>query len=181
MVGTLAMAFWKALSFMALKLCKPARISSLFLMLTPKPMARFFISPICSSSVLGRVKLSRTTLAFFSLAGLTKGLAVAVLLGAVGLVAGLALVLGLALAVTLRVTLVAALAVALPVGLASGFTSAFTAGLVAALATGLALGFLPRAVVLADGLAVFLLAGLAGLRAFLTGAAAVVTEAGAEA
>lgn len=32
-------------------------------------MARFFMSAICSNSVLGRVKLSRTTLTFFSLAG----------------------------------------------------------------------------------------------------------------
>ncbi len=70
MVGTLAMAFLKAGSAMPDKACRPARISSLFLTSTPNAMARFFISVICSNSVLGRVKLSRTTLTFFSLAAL---------------------------------------------------------------------------------------------------------------
>ncbi len=67
MVGTLAMAFLKAASAMPDKACRPARISSLFLTSTPKAIARFFISVICSNSVLGNVKLSRTTLIFFSL------------------------------------------------------------------------------------------------------------------
>ncbi len=70
MVGTLAIAFLKAASAMPDRACRPARISSLFLTSTPKVMARFFISVICSNSVLGSVKLSRTTLIFFSLAAL---------------------------------------------------------------------------------------------------------------
>ena len=70
MVGTWAMAFLNAASAMPLIASKPARINSLFLTSTPKAMARFFISLICINSVLGRVKLSRTTLTFFSLAAL---------------------------------------------------------------------------------------------------------------
>jgi hypothetical protein len=94
MVGTLAMAFLKAVSAMPDRACRPARISSLFLTSTPKAMARFFISVICSSSVLGRVKLSRTTLTFFSLATLAGAAAfflLAVL--ACGALAGLVLAL----------------------------------------------------------------------------------------
>lgn len=52
---------------------RPARINSLFLISMPRAKARFFISPICISSVLGMVKLSRITLIFLSF----KGLAVA--------------------------------------------------------------------------------------------------------
>lgn len=70
MVGTLAMAFLKATSFMPTRACKPARISSLFLTATPRAMARFFMVSICNNSTLGSVKLSRTTLTFLSLAGL---------------------------------------------------------------------------------------------------------------
>jgi hypothetical protein len=50
---------------------------------TPKVMARFFISVICSNSVLGSVKLSRTTLIFFSL-GALAGAAVFLLSEALG-------------------------------------------------------------------------------------------------
>ncbi len=59
-------------------------------------MARFFMSAICSNSVLGRVKLSRTTLTFFSLAGLAAGLVAAftALGAAAGWVLGVDLVAG---------------------------------------------------------------------------------------
>ena len=83
MVGTLAMAFLKAVSAMPARACRPARINSLFLTSTPKVMARFFISVICSNSVLGSVKLSRTTLIFFSL-GALAGAAVFLLSEALG-------------------------------------------------------------------------------------------------
>lgn len=86
MVGTLARAFLKAVSVMPASAVKPARISSLFLAATPMPMARFFISPICSSSALGMVKLSRTTLTFLSFRGLAGAAAG---LGVVGFAVGL--------------------------------------------------------------------------------------------
>lgn len=69
MVGTLASAFLKARSFMRVRACKPARINSLFLISTPSSSARFLDSPICSNSLLGMVKLSRTTLTFLSFKG----------------------------------------------------------------------------------------------------------------
>ena len=77
------MAFLKAVSAKPAKACRPARINSLFLTSTPKAMARFFISVICSNSVLGSVKLSRTTLIFFSL-GALAGAAVVFLSVALG-------------------------------------------------------------------------------------------------
>ena len=70
MVGTLAMAFLNEASLMAAKALRPARINSLFLIPTPSVKARFFMSPIWSNSVLGMVKLSRTTLSFLSFRGL---------------------------------------------------------------------------------------------------------------
>lgn len=97
---------------------KPARINSLFLTPTPSVKARFFISPICSSSVLGMVKLSRTTLTFLSfkgLAGLGAGL---VTLGWV-LVADGNFAAGLAFLT----------AVGLTAGLETGFVAGFVAGL----------------------------------------------------
>lgn len=69
MVGTLASAFLKDASVKLAMACKPARINSLFLISMPRPKARFFISPICSNSALGMVKLSRTTLTFLSFNG----------------------------------------------------------------------------------------------------------------
>ena len=84
MVGTLPKAFLNEASAMLLMACKPARINSLFLTSMPSAIARFFMSVICRNSVLGRVKLSRTTLTFFSLTGLAgvdfAGSALAVLL-----------------------------------------------------------------------------------------------------
>lgn len=88
MVGTLAMAFLKAASFMPAKALRPARINSLFLTPTPKVKARFFISTIWISSVLGMVKLSRTTLTFLSFRGLAGAAACFFTTGA--LAAGLA-------------------------------------------------------------------------------------------
>ena len=70
MVGMAAKAFLKLASGRPETICKPARINSLFLMSTPSDRARFFISAICVNSGLGMVKLSRTTLTFFSLAAL---------------------------------------------------------------------------------------------------------------
>ncbi len=48
-------------------------------------MARFFMSAICVNSDLGMVKLSRTTLTFFSLTGLALGAAGALTAGLAGL------------------------------------------------------------------------------------------------
>lgn len=91
MVGTLAMAFLKAASFMPAKALRPARINSLFLTPTPKVKARFFISTIWISSVLGMVKLSRTTLTFLSFRGLAGAAACFFTTGALAaLAAGLA-------------------------------------------------------------------------------------------
>jgi hypothetical protein len=77
------LSFLKAVSAMPARACRPARINSLFLTSTPKVMARFFISVIFSNSVLGSVKLSRTTLIFFSL-GALAGAAVIFLSKALG-------------------------------------------------------------------------------------------------
>ena len=77
MVGTLAKAFLNDVSVMLASACRPARISSLFLISTLRPKARFFISPICKSSILGMVKLSRTTLTFLSFRGLAVAVPVA--------------------------------------------------------------------------------------------------------
>ena len=102
MVGTLAKAFLKAASFMLVSACKPARINSLFLISTPRDSARFLDSPICRSSLLGMVKLSRTTLTFLSFKGFAglaagRGAAFFVLTGAVaGAVTGLLVLAGAA-------------------------------------------------------------------------------------
>ncbi len=87
MVGMLAKAFLNDASVIPASALKPARISSLFLTPTPSVNARFFISPICSSSVLGMVKLSRTTLTFLSFKGFAGADACFL---SVGLEAGLA-------------------------------------------------------------------------------------------
>ena len=76
MVGTLAKAFLNEASGMLASACKPARMSSLFLISTLRPKARFFISPICKSSFFGMVKLSRTTLTFLSFKGFAGAAAV---------------------------------------------------------------------------------------------------------
>lgn len=109
MVGTLASAFLKAASFMPVSACKPARINSLFLISIPRASARFLDSPICSNSLLGMVKLSRTTLTFLSFkdfAGLAAGFGTAVLVwtvaGAVAVVFAEVLAGELVFGVTLR-------------------------------------------------------------------------------
>ncbi len=178
MVGTLARAFLKATSVMPLSALKPARINSLFLTPTPSVKARFFISPICSSSVLGMVKLSRTTLTFLSfkgLAGLVAGLFT------VGLVFGLG---GTVLA-DFAGDFVGAVAADWATGLA--FLTAFglTAGFTLDLTLGLTAGFtdadcmrpvLGAALVGAAlaGTAVFLLAGAVAL--LVTGVLAALAE-----
>jgi len=182
MVGTLARAFLKATSVMPLSALKPARINSLFLTPTPSAKARFFISPICSSSVLGMVKLSRTTLTFLSfkgLAGLVAGLFT------VGLVFGLG---GTVLADFVG-DFVGAVAADWATGLAFltafGLTAGLTAGFTLDLTLGLTAGFtdadcvrpvLGAALVGAAlaGTAVFLLAGAVAL--LVTGVLAALAE-----
>ena len=178
MVGTLARAFLKATSVMPLSALKPARINSLFLTPTPSVKARFFISPICSSSVFGMVKLSRTTLTFLSFNGLVGLVAC---LFTVGLVLGF----GDTVLADLAGDFAGAVAGDLATGLA--FLTAFglTAGFTLDLTVGLAAGFtdadcvrwvLGAALVGAAlaGTAVFLLAGAVAL--LVTGALAALAE-----
>lgn len=182
MVGTLARAFLKATSVMPLSALKPARINSLFLTPTPSVKARFFISPICSSSVLGMVKLSRTTLTFLSFNGLVGLVAC---LFTVGLVLGFGDTVLADFAGVVAGDLATGLAFLTAFGLTAGFTAGFTLDLTVGLTVGLAAGFtdadcvrrvLGAALVGAAlaGTAVFLLAGAVAL--LLTGALAVLAE-----
>ena len=178
MVGTLARAFLKATSVMPLSALKPARINSLFLTPTPSVKARFFISPICSSSVLGMVKLSRTTLTFLSFNGLVGLVAC---LFTVGLVLGF----GDTVLADLAGDFAGAVAGDLATGLA--FLTAFglTAGFTLDLTVGLTAGFTDAdcvrrvlgAALVGAALAVtavFLLAGAVAL--LVTGALAALAE-----
>ena len=178
MVGTLARAFLKATSVMPLSALKPARINSLFLTPTPSVKARFFISPICSSSVFGMVKLSRTTLTFLSFNDLVGLVAC---LFTVGLVLGF----GDTVLADLAGDFAGAVAGDLATGLA--FLTAFglTAGFTLDLTVGLTAGFTDAdcvrrvlgAALVGAALAVtavFLLAGAVAL--LVTGALAALAE-----
>lgn len=178
MVGTLARAFLNATSVMPLSALKPARINSLFLTPTPSVKARFFISPICSSSVFGMVKLSRTTLTFLSFNGLVGLVAC---LFTVGLVLGFGDTVLADFAGAVAGDLATGLAFLTAFGLTAGFTAGFTLDLTVGLTVGLAAGFtdadcvrrvLGAALVGAAlaGTAVFLLAGAVAL--LVTGALA---------
>lgn len=182
MVGTLARAFLKATSVMPLSALKPARINSLFLTPTPSVKARFFISPICSSSVFGMVKLSRTTLTFLSFNGLVGLVAC---LFTVGLVLGFGDTVLADLAGDFAGAVAGDLATSLAFLTAFGLTAGFTAGFTLDLTVGLAAGFtdadcvrrvLGAALVGAAlaGTAVFLLAGAVAL--LVTGALAALAE-----
>lgn len=182
MVGTLARAFLKATSVMPLSALKPARINSLFLTPTPSVKARFFISPICSSSVLGMVKLSRTTLTFLSFNGLVGLVAC---LFTVGLVLGFGDTVLADLAGDFAGAVAGDLATGLAFLTAFGLTAGFTLDLTVGLTVGLAAGFtdadcvrrvLGAALVGAAlaGTAVFLLAGAVAL--LVTGALAALAE-----
>lgn len=182
MVGTLARAFLKAASVMPLSALKPARINSLFLTPTPSVKARFFISPICSSSVLGMVKLSRTTLTFLSFNGLVGLVAC---LFTVGLVLGFGDTVLADLAGDFAGAVAGDLATGLAFLTAFGLTAGFTLDLTVGLTVGLAAGFtdadcvrrvLGAALVGAAlaGTAVFLLAGAVAL--LVTGALAALAE-----
>jgi hypothetical protein len=182
MVGTLARAFLKATSVMPLSALKPARINSLFLTPTPSVKARFFISPICSSSVFGMVKLSRTTLTFLSFNGLVGLVAC---LFTVGLVLGFGDTVLADLAGDFAGAVAGDLATGLAFLTAFGLTAGFTAGFTLDLTVGLAAGFtdadcvrrvLGAALVGAAlaGTAVFLLAGAVAL--LVTGALAALAE-----
>ena len=182
MVGTLAKAFLKATSVMPLSALKPARINSLFLTPTPSVKARFFISPICSSSVFGMVKLSRTTLTFLSFNGLVGLVAC---LFTVGLVLGFGDTVLADLAGDFAGAVAGDLATGLAFLTAFGLTAGFTLDLTVGLTVGLAAGFtdadcvrwvLGAALVGAAlaGTAVFLLAGAVAL--LVTGALAALAE-----
>jgi len=176
MVGTLAKAFLKAASVMPASALKPARISSLFLAATPMPMARFFISPICSSSALGMVKLSRTTLTFLSFRGLAGAAAG---FGVVGFVVGLAALVLTGLAGALRADFAGEGAADLPTGLAAfaftaGWVTGFVADVVLAWAAGLATVGLLRGVLGA------VLAGAGMALAVMVSATGVAVVAGLE-
>lgn len=182
MVGTLARAFLKATSVMPLSALKPARINSLFLTPTPSVKARFFISPICSSSVFGMVKLSRTTLTFLSFNGLVGLVAC---LFTVGLVLGFGDTVLADLAGDFAGAVAGDLATGLAFLTAFGLTAGFTLDLTVGLTVGLAAGFtdadcvrrvLGAALVGAAlaGTAVFLLAGAVAL--LVTGALAALAE-----
>ena len=182
MVGTLARAFLKAASVMPLSALKPARINSLFLTPTPSVKARFFISPICSSSVFGMVKLSRTTLTFLSFNGLVGLVAC---LFTVGLVLGFGDTVLADLAGDFAGAVAGDLATGLAFLTAFGLTAGFTLDLTVGLTVGLAAGFtdadcvrrvLGAALVGAAlaGTAVFLLAGAVAL--LVTGALAALAE-----
>jgi hypothetical protein len=172
MVGTLAMAFLKAVSAMPARACKPARISSLFLTSTPKVMARFFIASICSNSVLGSVKLSRTTLTFLSLAGLAgaAGFFLLAVLGGVALGAGSLASTALDLADAALVGAGALGFEGAAVGLALATGAALLTGL---LATGALLGALARGF-LGAFVGAFLAAASGVLTAVLSAGAAVL-------
>ncbi|MEY4028004.1 MAG: hypothetical protein RLZZ329_1724 [Pseudomonadota bacterium] len=186
MVGTLARAFLKATSVMPLSALKPARINSLFLTPTPSVKARFFISPICSSSVFGMVKLSRTTLTFLSFNDLVGLVAC---LFTVGLVLGFGdtVLADLAgdFAGAVAGDLATGLAFLTAFGLTAGFTAGFTLDLTVGLTVGLAAGFTDAdcvrwvfgAALVGAALAVtavFLLAGAVAL--LVTGALAALAE-----
>lgn len=182
MVGTLARAFLKAASVMPLSALKPARINSLFLTPTPSVKARFFISPICSSSVLGMVKLSRTTLTFLSFNGLVGLVAC---LFTVGLVLGFGDTVLADLAGDFAGAVAGDLATGLAFLTAFGLTAGFTLDLTVGLTVGLAAGFTDADCVrwvfgaalvgaALAGTAVFLLAGAVAL--LVTGALAALAE-----
>jgi hypothetical protein len=182
MVGTLARAFLKAASVMPLSALKPARINSLFLTPTPSVKARFFISPICSSSVLGMVKLSRTTLTFLSFNGLVGLVAC---LFTVGLVLGFGDTVLADLAGDFAGAVAGDLATGLAFLTAFGLTAGFTLDLTVGLTVGLAAGFTDAdcvrwvfgAALVGAALAVtavFLLAGAVAL--LVTGALAALAE-----
>jgi hypothetical protein len=167
---------------MPLSALKPARINSLFLTPTPSVKARFFISPICSSSVLGMVKLSRTTLTFLSFNGLVGLVAC---LFTVGLVLGFGDTVLADLAGDFAGAVAGDLATGLTFLTAFGLTAGFTAGFTLDLTVGLTAGFtdadcvrrvLGAALVGAAlaGTAVFLLAGAVAL--LVTGALAALAE-----
>lgn len=167
---------------MPLSALKPARINSLFLTPTPSVKARFFISPICSSSVLGMVKLSRTTLTFLSFNGLVGLVAC---LFTVGLVLGFGDTVLADLAGDFAGAVAGDLATGLAFLTAFGLTAGFTLDLTVGLTVGLAAGFTDAdcvrrvlgAALVGAALAVtavFLLAGAVAL--LVTGALAALAE-----
>lgn len=173
---------------MPLSALKPARINSLFLTPTPSVKARFFISPICSSSVFGMVKLSRTTLTFLSFNGLVGLVAC---LFTVGLVLGFGDTVLADLAGDFAGAVAGDLATGLAFLTAFGLTAGFTLDLTVGLTVGLAAGFtdadcvrrvLGAALVGAAlaGTAVFLLAGAVALLVTVALAALAEGVAGAD-